>query len=135
MNATHPEFPQVFESGGQKVKLYRCHPTNGRAERFAVADYANGKRKLRYFQSIDDARAEARRICALLAANDAAGAALTGKDRAELVRSREVVSRHGVSVVTACEIFAEAADIVGVNGIIPALIPRRKRKVKRHSSQ
>lgn len=93
-----------------------------------LADYTGGKRIRRYFATVEAARDEARRICELLVAGDREGAGMTGKDRAELVRCRALVKDHGVSVEEACRVFAEAADLVGVNGVVPAAMLASKHK-------
>jgi len=69
---------------------------------------------------LKDAKSEAVRIATFINAGDAEGASLTGADRQELVRANEVVSPLNLDVTTACVLFAEAANLVGVHAVVAA---------------
>lgn len=92
-----------------------------------VADYSTGKRRLRWFTDLADAKREATRICALTNAGDMEGASMTGEDRRQLVRATELVAPFNLDVPTACALFAEAARKVGPHVVVPAATEYAKR--------
>jgi integrase len=85
-----------------------------------VASYASGKRRLLWFTDLKDAKAEASRIAALMNAGDAAGAAMTGDERRDLLRATEAVAPFDLDVPTAAALFAQAAKLVGPHHVVAA---------------
>lgn len=102
------------------VRIYHRTAERGRAERWIIADYSSGSRRLRSFADLRTARAEATRIAHLLRAGDTEGAAMTGDERRDLVRATELVAPLKLDVPTACALFAEAAQLIGPHAVVAA---------------
>ena len=112
--------PILVRLGHTTVRIYPRPATRGRQAGFQVASYAGGKRRLLWFTDLRQARAEANRIAARLNAGDAAGAALSGDERRDLIRATETVAPLGLDVPTVTALFAEAAKLVGAHNVVAA---------------
>jgi integrase len=95
---------------GCTVKIYPLHKPSGTYYR--VADYSSGKRQFISKPDEASARAEAKRIAALIAKGDAAGAQMTGADRHELQLIREPLKRYGINPILAANQMAEIYRIL-----------------------
>lgn len=127
---TDPKEDRVIpvKLGRTVVKIYPRPANRGRKAGFILADYTTGKRRQRWFTDLKAARKEALRIAALMNAGDLEGASMTGDDRAELVRATQLVAPFNLAVSTACELFAQAAKLVGPHQVVPAA----ERMAKQH---
>ncbi|MBN8247216.1 MAG: tyrosine-type recombinase/integrase [Verrucomicrobia bacterium] len=85
-----------------------------------LADYSTGKRRLRWFVRLPDAKAEAVRLATLTNAGDLEGASMTGEDRRKLMRATELVAPFDMDAPTACALFADAAKLVGPHKVVTA---------------
>lgn len=112
--------PILVKLGRTTVRIYPRNAERGRSAGFYVASYASGKRRLLWFTDLREAKAEASRIAALMNAGDAAGAAMTGDERRDLLRATEVVAPFQLDVPTAATLFAEAAKLVGPHNVVLA---------------
>ena len=110
--------PIRVKVGRTVVRVYPRGSERGRKPCFKVADYSTGTRRWRSYPTEKEARDEARRIANLINAGDAAGASMTGDDRAILLRATETVAPFQLDVQTACALFAEAAKLVGAHNVV-----------------
>ena len=118
---SQPETNLIEVSVGRTtVKIYPRGAERGRKPCFKIADYSSGKRRFLSFLDEKDARTEAARIASRLNAGDAAGAAMTGDDRALLLRATELVAPFNLDAQTACTLFAEGAKLVGPHNVVAA---------------
>jgi integrase len=115
-----PIEPFTVKLGRTEVRIYPRAADRGRKAGFFVADYSTGKRRLRWFTDEGTAKAEAARIAARMNAGDHAGAAFTGDERRDFMRATEFVAPFKIDVPTACQVFAQAAELVGVDAIVAA---------------
>jgi len=112
------KFPIVVRAGSVGVKIYR---TESRGyPLFQVADFSEGRRRLRGFADLVDAKAEAGRIANRLAAGDVVAAGLGAKERASLSRALELLKPTRVSLEVAASTFAECFQILGGNRLLEA---------------
>ncbi|MFM8359058.1 MAG: tyrosine-type recombinase/integrase, partial [Verrucomicrobiota bacterium] len=103
-------------------KIYEV-PTgrDGAWTAYALADYTSGKRRLRKFSDLKEAKTEAHRIAVNLANGETQAAAADFRDVAELVRCRELLAEVGdTATQTAVELFVEAARLVGPHRVVEA---------------
>lgn len=112
--------PILVTLGRTIVTVYPRPAERGRNARWVIADYSTGKRRFLSFPSEKEAKAEANRIAARINAGDAAGASMTGAERALLVRATELVVPFQLDAQTACALFAEAAKLVGPHNVVAA---------------
>jgi integrase len=119
--------PIVVTVGRTTVRIYPRAAERGRKACFKISDYSTGKRRFLSFLDEKEARTEAARIAARINAGDAAGASMTGDDRALLVRATELVAPYNLDPQTACSLFAEAAKLVGPHNVVAAAKAYAKR--------
>lgn len=115
---------RTLAMGNQRVDIYaREHNVKGSGyTRFAVADFSAGVRRLRSFNDLDSAIAEAESIARKLTAGDAAGAQMDSREAASYGRSVQLLKAKGVDVpleIVAAH-FAEAFKILGGDRIVEA---------------
>lgn len=85
-----------------------------------MADSTSGRRKLRKFSDLTEAKAEAHRIAVALCNGDSAAASLTFQDAATLLRCRSLLEGLDVTLEGAVELFAEAARAIGPHRVVEA---------------
>jgi len=110
----------VVRVGRTAVRIYPRAADRGRSAGFMLADYSTGKRRLRWFVRLKDAKAEAVRIATLTNAGDLEGASMTGEGRQQLVRATSLVAPYNLDVPTACALFSDAAKLVGPHKVVTA---------------
>jgi len=110
----------VVRVGRTAVRIYPRAADRGRSAGFMLADYSTGKRRLRWFVRLKDAKAEAVRIATLTNAGDLEGASMTGEERRQLVRATSLVAPYNLDVPTACALFSDAAKLVGPHKVVTA---------------
>ncbi|MBX3732822.1 MAG: tyrosine-type recombinase/integrase [Verrucomicrobiae bacterium] len=115
-----PDGPIVVRLGRTTVRIYPRAADRGRSAGFLLADYSAGKRRLRWFTDLKEAKSEAVRIAALMNAGDAEGASMTGEDRRQLTRATQLVAPFDLDAPTACALFADAAKLVGPHAVVAA---------------
>lgn len=115
-----PDGPIVVRLGRTTVRIYPRAADRGRSAGFLLADYSTGKRRLRWFTDLKEAKSEAVRIAALTNAGDAEGASMTGEDRRQLARATQLVAPFDLDAPTACARFADAAKLVGPHAVVAA---------------
>jgi len=124
MDATNRAEPKLgpvrFRLGRTVVKIYPKPATDSRKAGFQLADYSTGKRRFRWFPDLKEAKQEAARIASLINAGDQEGASMTGEERRQLVRSSTLIEPYHLDVATACELFAQAAKLVGPHQVVAA---------------
>ena len=81
--------------GRNSATIYPRPAERGRGPRWMLADYTTGKRRFVTFDTEKAARAEAARLVARLNAMDNDGASMTGAERRELSRAKELVAQIG----------------------------------------
>lgn len=120
MNAKRSErFPLPIRCGNVVVKVYRVRAANGYTF-FQVADHTEGKRKLRSFGKLDDAKREADRIARRLASGEVEALGMSGSERASFGRAMELLKSTGVPLELAAAHFAKAYQILGSDRIVEA---------------
>lgn len=105
-------------AGSVRVRIYR---TQSRGyPLLQVADYSAGKRKLRTFADLADARTEAERIATRIANGEVVAAGIGAKERAALSRALELIKPTGIPLEVACGTFAECFRVLGGNRLLEA---------------
>jgi integrase len=121
-----PAKGKTFEAvkvGNIVVKIYRReHATvkNTNRESYEVADYTTGRRKLRGFVDLDEARREADKIARQLSSGDAAAAMMRNADAASYGRSVELIRPTGASLEVVAAVYAKCYEILGRDAMIEA---------------
>ncbi|MGE4183082.1 MAG: tyrosine recombinase XerC [Limisphaerales bacterium] len=114
-----PEWPRrIAASAGRRkveVTVYRRSRPDGRII-FEVADYSDGRRRLRGFASEDEAVREATRIADHLARGEDFAAAFTAPDRASMGRALALLQSTGDALEVATARYAEAVALLGGPG-------------------
>ena len=105
-------WPRKVTAGNASVTIYRRSRADG-SRGFEVADYSHGRRRLRSFPTAEKALADAERIAQLLAAGEAEGAQMRGKDFASYGRSVELIRPTGDPLELAAARYAEIVEILG----------------------
>jgi len=105
------KWPVVIFEGREKIRIYRRENKTRGYPFYQFADYSSGKRKMRSFGDLENAKNEARRIVKLLSRGDAYAASMTAKDRASYVRAVEIVAPDSLEVAAAR--YAEVVEVLG----------------------
>jgi len=105
-------------AGSVRVKIYKTEWQGYIA--FQVADYSEGKRKLRSFADFTAAKAEAERIAQRLAQGEIVAAGIGAKERASYSRAVELLMPTGLPLESAAAVVAEAFKVLGGNRILEA---------------
>ena len=105
-------------AGSVRVKIYRAKWKGYVA--YQVADYSEGKRKLRSFADLSAAKAEAERIAQKLARGEVVAAGIGAKERASYSRAVELLTPTGLPFESAAAVVAEAFKVLGGNRILEA---------------
>jgi integrase len=117
-------FPLPIKRGSVTVKIYRTESKSTESKKgyvsFQLADYSSGKRKVRTFADLDEARREAEFIATKAANGEAAILELTSADRAAYVRSKQVLEPTGAALEVAAAHYAEAFKILGGDHLLEA---------------
>lgn len=112
------KFPLEIRAGSVRVKIYR---TESRGyPLFQVADFSEGRRKLRGFADLAEAKAEAERIATRLATGEVVAAGIGARERASFSRALELLKPTGVSLEVATSTFADCLQILGGNRLLEA---------------
>jgi integrase len=111
--------PEKVTVGNVTVKIYHRFMA-GRYERFELADYSQGFRRLRSFNNATEARAEAKKIATKIAAGEAEAAQIRGKDAAAYGQAVELLRPTGMNLIAAAARVAEAVKILGGDRIVEA---------------
>jgi integrase len=109
--------PELVKVGGTVVRLYTVCPRKA-APFYQIADYSNGRRKLRSFANPDAARREAERIARLLSTGDAFAARFSPRDAASMGRALELLHETGDSIELAIARYVDAARLLGSGAAI-----------------
>ncbi|MBL9137555.1 MAG: tyrosine-type recombinase/integrase [Verrucomicrobiales bacterium] len=113
----NPKFPMVVKVGAVSVKIYRSID-RGRYTKFTVPDYSTGKRRLRQFADLAEAKSEAERLANLLSRGESAAASLGANERASYGRAIELLSPTGDSLELACARYGAAVQILGQGDLL-----------------
>jgi len=114
--------------GNVSVNIYRISPAN-KSPYFQVADYTQGKRRLRTFTKETKAFHEAQRIARSLSKGDVTAANLTNAQAAAFARATEHIAPTGDSIEIATARYTEAVNILGSGSLLTAAA---KEYAKRH---
>jgi integrase len=124
------KFPLVIKSGSAEVRIYRTRKADGYAS-FAVAYYADGKRKVHFFQDLDAARQEARTIANDIASGDVVGVGLDAKTRLAYGRAEELLAPLSVPVELVAAQYAEARRLLADVGV--GIVEAARDYARRHA--
>ena len=105
-------WPRKVNVGNASVTVYRRRRADG-SPGFELADYTEGRRRLRSFPTAKKALAEADRIAALLAAGEAHAAQFRGREAAMLGRCMELARPTGDPLELIVSRYAEVVRILG----------------------
>jgi integrase len=120
-----PEKNEKYELatvGNAAVKIYRRERTNGDGETrfiYEVADYTAGRRRLRGFGDLTEARKDADRIARQLSTGDATAAQMRNSDAASFGRAMELIRTTGDSLELVAARYAEIVGILGDGALAP----------------
>src|SRR5271170_2602132 len=102
--------------GNVTVKIYgrKLKTASGKlAPYFYLADYTNGKRRMRGFNDAGAARREAERIASQLATGQSTASSMRNSEAASYGRSIEILRPTGASLEMASSTFAKCFEILG----------------------
>ncbi|MBM3840279.1 MAG: hypothetical protein FJ398_20405 [Verrucomicrobia bacterium] len=111
--------PITIKRGFVTVKIYRTRSALG-YESFQMADYSSGRRKIRTFSDLLEAKKEAGLIADRMSHGDLDVLTLRSEDRAAYLRAVEALRGTGFPLEVAAVQFAEASKILGGDSIIEA---------------
>lgn len=109
--------------GNVRVPIYRTERRSGPRKGVAtyqVADYSDGRRRLRTYADPNQAITEASRLATEQARGELAASQLRPAERASFVRATELLQPTGVSLELAAAKFAEAYAVLGGDRIVEA---------------
>jgi integrase len=110
MKTNNTNTPTEYKRNGVVVRI---RPTMKDGTQYFVADYrVNGKRKLVWRSSLDEARAAASDAVDKITAGQAEALLLTSADRHVYLRAREAVEGTGKQIDTACQEYADAMKML-----------------------
>jgi len=116
--------PQTEEVGNVVVKIYQrrvLHKATRKKYTFwAVCDYTTGRRRMRSFGDLAEARNEAKRIANQLSTGQATAAQMLNTEAASYGRAIELLRPTGASLELACSAYAKAFEILGGDSMIEA---------------
>jgi len=118
--------------GNVTVKIYTRIKTGANGKKltfYQLADRTSGKRVLRGFSDIAEAKAEAKRIAEQIATGQTEAASLTNAQAASHVRAVELLRPFDVSLEVAVATYVESRKILGRDAVIEA-----SRFYKRHGA-
>ena len=128
------EFPVLIRKGNTVVRIYRIENRGGRIT-YQVADYSSGKRRLKTFTDLAEARRQAGFVATKMQAGEVDALRISPADRASYSRAVEALRPTGAALEIAATVYAEAVKILGGDRIIeaakdyskrhPANLPRR----------
>lgn len=113
------EWPRGVKAGSIVVKIYRRERADG-SDGFEVADYSNGKRRLRSCANEQAALVEAERIAKLMASGDVEAAMMGNREAASYGRAIELLRPTGIALEIVASHFADAFKILGADKIVAA---------------
>jgi integrase len=114
---------EAVKVGNIVVKIYRReHATvkNTNRESYEVADYTTGRRKLRGFVDLGEARREAEKVARQLSTGDATAAMMRNNEAASYGRSVELLRPTGAALEVAAGVYAKCFEILGGDRMIEA---------------
>lgn len=121
-----PAKGKVFEAvkvGNIVVKIYkREHATakDKNRESYEVSDYTTGRRKLRGFVDLGEARKEADKIARQLSTGEATAAMMSNAEAASYGRAMELIRPTGASLEVVAAVYTKCYEILGRDAMIEA---------------
>ncbi len=112
-------WPRTETTGNVAVKIYRRKRADG-SFGFEVADYTNGRRRLRSCKDLGAATAEAKRIGKQLSSGEFEAAKMKSADAASYGRAIELLRATGAPLEIAAAHFAKAVELLGGDKIVAA---------------
>ena len=100
-------WPVEVKSGSAVVKIYRTQKSSGYVSYSAVY-YKGRERKVRFFQELAEAKAEAKRIADDITEGEHISLELTAGQRLAVKRALEIATQLGIPVDVAVSKYAEA---------------------------
>src|SRR5215471_15920795 len=102
-----PEWPLEIKSGSAVVRIYRTQKSNGYTS-YSIVFYKGHERKVRFFQDLDIARAEAKQIADSITQGQHISLELSAIEKLAVHRALEILAPLGIPIDAAAARFADA---------------------------
>lgn len=112
-------FPLIVKRAGTSVRIYRVVRPDS-PPYYQVADYSTGKRRLRSFTDLGDAKAAALEIAERTSRGEIDVLRMTPADRASFVRACQLLRPTRTAIEVAASAFAQAFEILGSDHVVDA---------------
>jgi len=110
MNTKRVRFPIHVKRGSSTVKIYRDRQPTGTYYR--VVYHLGGKRHRLHFNALEKATAEAEAKAAQLSRGDIDAMQLSGKDRLEYGRAKDVIKEHDMPLDAVAMEYSQARQLL-----------------------
>ncbi len=120
------QFPIEVRRSGVAVKIYRTQSAAGYVS-FQVPTYVEGKRKVRTFSDLEEAKREAEFIANRLASGEAVASELGPRERATFARVLELLAPSGATPELAASTYAQAVKLLGGDRVLEVVREHARR--------